>query len=156
MRIAGLAVNMVTPKRPALRLCILDDDGGNAAVSHAEEISADDVDIVEQLFAVARGVESRLKGLSVDRVIVRRADVPTVASKKDAPRIRLLTEGAAAGASRAVVAETRLARGVELARWYGQAKNDLDAAAVALVASGGMHSKYADAAAAALAGFQAP
>jgi hypothetical protein len=156
MRIAGIAVNMVTPKRPALRLCILDDSGGSAAVSHAEEISADDVDIVEQLFGVARGVESRLKSLGVDRVIVRRADVPTVASKKDAPRIRLLTEGAAVGAARAAVVETRLALGVELARWYGQAKNDLEAAAASLVAGGGMHSKYAEAAAAALAGFQAP
>jgi hypothetical protein len=134
VRIAGIAVNMVTPKRPALRLCILDDGGGNAVVSHAEEISADDVDIIEQLFAVARGVES----------------------KKDAPRIRLLTEGAAVGASRAAVVDTRLAMGVELAHWYGQTKNDLDAAAASLVASRGMHSKYAEAAAAALAGFKAP
>jgi hypothetical protein len=156
VRIAGIAVNMVTPKRPALRLCILDDVGGNAAVTHTEEISADDVDIVEQLFAVARGVESRLKSLSVDRVIVRRADVPTVASKKDAPRIRLLTEGAAVGASRAAVVDTRLGMGVELAHWYGQAKNQLDASAASLVAAAGMHSKYGEAAAAALAGFQAP
>lgn len=147
---------MVTPKRPALRLCIVDDGSGNATVTHAEEISSDDVDIVDQLFTVARGVESRVKSLSVDRVIVRRADVPTVASKKDAPRIRLLTEGAAVGASRAAVVDTRLAMGVELAHWYGQAKNDLDAAAVSLVAAAGMHSKYGEAAAAALAGFQAP
>src|SRR4051812_46432798 len=120
MRIAGIAVSMVTPKRPAVRVCILDDAVGKAAVSHAEEIPADDVDIVDQLFAVARGVESRLKSLSIDRVVVRRADVPTVASRKDAPRIRLLTEGAAAGASRAAVVDTRLAMGVELAHWYGQ------------------------------------
>jgi hypothetical protein len=156
VRIVGIAVNMVTPKRPALRLCILDDAAGNPAVTHAEEISADDVDVVEQLFTVARGVESRLKGLDVDRVIVRRADVPTVASKKDAPRIRLLTEGAAVGASRAAIPDTRLAMGVELAHWYGQAKNDLDAAAVARVAAAGKHSKYGEAAAAALAGFRAP
>ena len=45
----------------------------------------------------------------------RRADVPTVASKKDAPRIRLLTEGAAVGAARAAIQDTRLAMGVELA-----------------------------------------
>src|SRR4051812_19708670 len=124
MRIAGIAVSMPTPKRPALRFCILDDAGGAAAVSHAEEISADDVDIVEQLFAVARGVESRLKSLGVDRVIVRRADVPTVASKKDAPRIRLLTEGSAVGASRAAIVDTRLAMGVDLARWYGKSKSE--------------------------------
>jgi hypothetical protein len=147
---------MVTPKRPALRLCILDDSGTNTAITHAEEISADDIDIVEQLFTFARGVESRLKSLSVDRVIIRRADVPTVASKKDAPRVRLLTEGAAVGASRAAVVDTRLAMGVELAHWYGQPKNHLDAAAVTLVAGAGMHSKYSEAAAAALAGFKTP
>jgi hypothetical protein len=136
-------------------LCVLDDGGGDPIVSHVEEIAADDIDIVEQLFAVARGVESRLKGLNVDRVIVRRADVPTVASKKDAPRIRLLTEGAAVGASRAAVVDTRLAMGVDLAHWCGQAKSDVDAAAAALVARGSKHAKYAEAAAAALAGFQA-
>jgi hypothetical protein len=156
VRIAGIAVNMVTPKRPALRLCVLEDVGGQAAITHAEEISADDVDVVEQLFTVARGVESRLKSLNVDRVVVRRADVPTVASKKDAPRIRLLTEGAAVGASRAAVVDTRLAMGVELAHWCGEAKNKLDAAAASLVAAAGKHSKYGEAAAAALAGFQAP
>jgi len=147
MRVAGIAIEMVTSKRPTLRLCVLDDGGGNPAVTHAEEISADDVDVVEQLFAVARGVESRLKGLSVDRVIVRRADVP---------RIRLLTEGAAVGAARAAIQDTRLAMGVELAHWYGQAKNDLVNAAAGLVATAGKHAKYGEAASAALAGFQAP
>ena len=156
MRIAGIAVKMVTTKRPTLHLCVLDDGSGSPAVSHAEEISADDVDIVEQLLTVARGVESRLKSLNVDRVIARRADVPAVASKKDAPRIRLLTEGAAVAAARAAVVDVRLAMGVDLARWYGQAKDDLDAAAGSLVASANTHSRHTEAAAAALAGFQAP
>lgn len=147
---------MVKSKRSALRLCVLDDGAGSLALSDAEEISADDVEIVAQLFTVARGVESRLKGLNVDRVIVRRADVPTVASKKDAPRIRLLTEGAAVGAARAAIQDTRLAMGVDLAHWHGQKKNDLDAAGAALVAAAGKHAKYSEAAAAALAGFSAP
>lgn len=156
MRVAGIAIEMVKPKRSALRLCVLDDGAGSPTITDAEEIAADDVDIVEQLFAVARGVESRLKGFSVDRVIVRRADVPTVASKKDAPRVRLLTEGAAASAARAAIPDTRLAMGAELAHWCGQAKSDLDAAAVALATTAGKHSKYGEAVAAALAGFQAP
>ena len=114
------------------------------------------VDVVHQLFDVARGVESRLKGLSVDRVIVRRADVPTVASKKDAPRIRLLTEGAAVGAARAAIEDTHLAMGVELAHWYGRPKLELVTSAAGLVAAAGKHAKYGEAAAAALAGFHAP
>ena len=156
MRVAGIAVKMVTPKRSALRICVLEDGGGTPSLSHAEEISADDVELVEQLFTVARGVESRLKGLGVDRVVVRRADIPLVGNKKDAPRIRLLTEGAAAGAARAATQDTRLAMGVELAHWYGQAKGDLDDDAAGLVAAAGKHGKYAEAAAAALAGFKAP
>ncbi len=46
--------------------------------------------------------------------------------------------------------------GVELAHWYGQAKNDLVNAAAGLVATAGKHAKYGEAASAALAGFQAP
>lgn len=156
MRVAGIAVEMVKPKRSALRICVVEDGGGTPTLSHAEEISADDVELVEQLFTVARGVESRLKGLSVDRVVVRRADIPMVGNKKDAPRIRLLTEGAASGAARAAIQDTRLAMGVELAHWYGQSKSDLDNAGAGLVAAAGEHGKYGEAAAAALAGFQAP
>lgn len=146
---------MVKPKRPALRLCVL--EGGNSPiVGHCEEISADDVDVAEQLFGFARGVESRVKSLNVDRVIVRRADIPMVSSKKDAPRIRLLAEGAAVGGARSAIKDTRLAMGVELAQWYGQSKSDLDHDAAALVAAAGEHGKYGEAAAAALAGLRAP
>jgi hypothetical protein len=154
--VAGIAVQMVKPKRSALRICVLDDSSGTPTVSNAEEISADDVEIAEQLLAVARGVESRLKGLDVDRVVVRRADVPTVASKKDAPRIRLMTEGAAAAAARAAIQDTRVAMGAEAAHWYGQLKGDLDDAGAALVAGAGEHAKFSEAAAAALAGLRAP
>lgn len=147
---------MVKSKRSTLRICVLDDSSGTPTIADAEEISADDVEVVEQLLAVARGVESRLKGLAVDRVVVRRADVPTVASKKDAPRIRLLTEGAAAAAARAAVQDTRLAMGAEAAHWYGRSKSDLDKAGAALVVKAGKHAKFGEAAAAALAGFQAP
>lgn len=159
MRVAGISVSMVTPKRPALRLVVVDDGsggGGAATVERVEEVSADDVDIVEQLLNVARAVESRVRGLNVDRVVVRRADVPTQASKKDAPRLRLLTEGAAAAAARSFVVDTRLGMGKELAQWYGSPKADLDAAGAALVTNAGEHSKYGEAAAAALAGLSAP
>lgn len=156
MRVAGIAVSMATPKRPVLRIVVVDGSSGSAAVERVEEISADDVNIVEQLFNFARAVESRIRGLKVDRVIVRRADVPTHASKKDAPRLRLLTEGAATGAARSFVVDTRLAMGKELGQWYGNPKADLDAAGTALVAAAGEPSKYGEAAAAALAGLGAP
>jgi hypothetical protein len=147
---------MVSPKRPYLRLVVLDDKTGSTAIEVAEEISADDVDTVEQLFAFARGVESRLRGLQVDRAIVRRADFPTTATKRDAPRLRLLTEGAATSAARAAVVDTRLGMGKELAHWYGKPKASLDSAGAALVSAANQHSKYAEAAAAALAGLSAP
>lgn len=156
MRVAGIAVSMVTPKRPALRLVVVDDSGRSPAIERVEEISADDVDIVEQLFKVARAVESRVKGLKVDRVVVRRADVPTQASKKDGPRRRLLTEGAATGASRSIAVDTRLAMGKEIAQWYGHPKAKLDDDGAALTTAAGEHSKYGEAAAAALGGLNAP
>lgn len=151
MRVAGLAVNVTTPKRPTIRLVVVDDNGGVPAIKNAEEIPSANVDTVQQLFHAGRSVESRLKGLKVDRVVIRQAD-PMYASRKDGPRRRLEVEGAAAAAARAVVVDTRLAVGKELGSWYSGSKADVDAAGAALVKAENQHSKYGEATAAALAG----
>lgn len=152
MRVAGLAVNIPTRGRPVVRLVVLDDGSGTAETKAAEEIPTGDVQIAEQLFQIARSVESRLKGLSVDRVIVRRADVPTRASKKEGPRLRLLMEGAVVSAARSVVTDTRLGMGKDVAHWRGSLKDDLDDEAKQLMTSAGKQAKFAEAAGAALAG----
>jgi hypothetical protein len=69
------------------------------------------------------------------------------------PRRRLEVEGAAAAAARAVVVETHLAPGKELGEWCGTSKADVDAEGSALVNAAKEHGKYAEAAAAAFAGF---
>jgi hypothetical protein len=156
VRAAGLAVNIPTRGRPIVRLVVLDDTSGSIETMAAEEIPTQDVDIAEQLFQVARSVESRVRGLNVARVIVRRADVPTRASKKEGPRLRLLIEGAVVSASRGVVTDTRLGMGKDVAHWHGSLKDDLDDEAKRLMTSAGKHAKFAEAAGAALAGLALP
>ena len=146
---------MASPKRPTIRLVLLDDGGGHAAIVKVEEIPSDNVDTVEQLFHAGRAVESRLKGLNVDRVVIRQADAMH-ASRAAGPRRRLELEGAAAAAARAVVVDTRLAAGKQLGDWHGTSKADVDAAGAALVRAANEHAKYTEAAAAALAGLVAP
>jgi hypothetical protein len=151
MRVAGVAVNLTTPKRPSIRLVVVDNGSGSPTIENVEEITSDNVDVVEQLFHVARAVESRLRGLKVDRVVIRQADA-MFASRKEGPRRRLEIEGAAAAAARSAVVETRLAAGKELGIWSGTSKAEVDAAGERLVAAASEHSKYKEAAAAALAG----
>jgi hypothetical protein len=151
MRVAGIAANLTSAKRPTIRVVVVDDSSGSAAVERVEEIPSDNVDTVDQLFHAGRAIESRLKGLSVDRVVIRQADA-MYASRKDGPRRRLEIEGAAAAAARAVVVETHLAAGKELGEWCGTSKADVDAAGSALVTAANEHAKYAEAAAAAFAG----
>jgi hypothetical protein len=151
MRVAGIAVHLASPKRPTIRLVVIDDSSGSAVIQKAEEIPADNVDTVEQLFHAARAVESRIKGLGVDRVVVRQADA-MYASRKEGPRLRLLIEGAAAAAARAVVVDTHLAAGKDLGTWCGKAKADVDADGATLVSNANQHPKYGEATAAALGG----
>lgn len=153
---AGVAVNIPTRGRPVVHVVVLDNSSGATEVAAAEEISTEDVEIAEQLFQVARSVESRLRGLRVDRVVVRRADVPMRASKKEGPRLRLLIEGAVVGAARGVVIDTRLGMGKEVAHWRGSLKDDLDDEARNLLTTVKRQAKFAEAASAALAGLALP
>lgn len=152
MRVAGIAVNLPTPKRPAIRLVVVDEAGGSRALVSAEEITSEKHDTVEQVFHASRTVESRLRGLNADRVVIRQADA-MYGSRKEGPRRRLEIEGALAAAARTVVVDTRLATGKDLGTWRGTSKAEADSAGAAVVGAAGEHSKYAEAAAAAVAGF---
>lgn len=156
MRVAGLAVSIPTRGRPVVRLVVLDNASGSADIAAAEEIPAADAEIAEQLYQVGRSVESRLRGLNVGRVIVRRADVPATPSKKDGPRLRLLIEGSVVSAARNIVTDTRLGMGKDVAHWRGKLKDDLDQEAGQLMTSAGRQGKFAEAAGAALAGLVLP
>ena len=156
MRVAGIAVKVLTRNRPAVRLVVISDDSGAPVVEATEEFTSDDTDLPTQLSVIAKTVESRLKGLGADRVMVRRADMATVANKKPGPQLRLLAEGAATGSARSIVPDTRIGSGKDVGGWAGSDKASADAAAEALLAAGGRNKKYVEAASAALAGLALP
>lgn len=156
VRTAGIAVELASPKRPSVRLVVLDDASGAPVVEETEDIPSAAVDIVEQLSHAGKTVESRLQGLKVDRVVVRRADFSKKSRNTEGPRIRLLVEGAATAAARNVIIDTRLATGKDIADDCSMKKDELDEEAKQLISSAGKHKKYCEAAAAALAGLRTP
>jgi hypothetical protein len=126
------------------------------SVETTEEFTSDDVDLPTQLHDIARTVGSRLEGLDVDRVILRRADTPAVASKKEGPQLRLLAEGAAASAARATVVDTRIGSGKDVGAWAGSDKATADAQAAQVLIAEGVDDRYCEAASAAIAGLSLP
>src|SRR4051794_21739652 len=128
MRVAGIAVKILSRNRPGVRLVVVADGSGAPSVEATEEFTSDDTDLPTQLSVIAKTVESRLKGLSPDRVIVRRADIPKVPSKKPGPQLRLLAEGAAVSAARGIVVDTRIGPGKDIGSWAGSDKATADAA----------------------------
>ena len=156
MRVAGIAVKMLSDRRPAVRLVVLSDAASPAVVEASEEYTSDDVDVPTQLHEIAKAVGSRLQGHVVDRVIVRRADVPKRANNNEGPRRRLLAEGAATSAARAKVVDTRIGTGKDIGAWYGTSKNLVDDDAARLAKASSMNSKFVEATAAALAGLALP
>jgi hypothetical protein len=153
MRIAGIAVSIATSKRPAVRIVVVDNSSGTPTFERAEEIPSNETATVNQLFHINRAVESRIKSLNVDRVIIRQAD-PMHSSRRDGVRRRLEVEGVIAAAARTVVEDTRMAvGGKELGTWAKTSKADVDANGEAFIKGAGEKTTYSEAAAAALVGF---
>lgn len=151
MRVAGIAVKMGVGRRPSARLAVVVDVAG-AAVDVVDEFTSDDAELSTQLHDLAEAVGSRLTGLAVDRVVLRRADQSPVPRSSEGPRVRLLAEGAIVSAARAVVVDTRVATGQDAGRWYGSNKAGVDADARQLLVSQALDEKYGEAVGAALAG----
>lgn len=152
MRVAGIAVEMPTPKRPTTRIVVVEDAAGATSVTAFETFPSRSVPVATQLHEAAEAVRSRLTGLAIDRVVVRRADRPPKASNMDGPRLRLLTEGAVTSAARSVVVETRIGTGKETGAWFGSSKQNLDQAARGFLGSADVDLRFSEAAGAALAG----
>jgi len=129
----------------------LDDAEGEPLIVASEPFPSRDTDIATQLHDVAEAVRSRLEGLVVERVVVRRADRPARANNNEGPRLRLLVEGAITSAARSVVVETNIGTGKDIGAWYGSNKSGVNAAASLLLQSQGLDVGYAEATAAALA-----
>ena len=152
MRVAGIAVDVPTPGRPAGRLVVATDAGGSPAIEVVSDFPADDAEMPVLLHDTAEALRSRLEGLRVDRVVVRRADRPPRASNADGPKFRLLMEGALTSAARSVVVDTRLGTGKDTGTWFGSNKAGVDAAANSLLQAVSLHDRYLEATSAALAG----
>src|SRR5438128_2146891 len=140
MRAVGIAVS-IRSARPICYLAVLTNATGVPAIEDAVEIPGDAADTATQLHDMAEAVRSRLTGLTTDRVVIRRADHTPIASNRDGPRIRLLTEGAVLSAARGVVVDTRIGTGKHTGAWYGSNKAGVDAAAEALLAADGRAAK---------------
>lgn len=153
MKVAGIAVEP-NQQRPIVRLMVVSGSPATPAYETAEQFTSEDVSIPEQVHYVAEAIRSRLKGLNVERVVVRRADFFSINSNQDGPRRRLLVEGAVLAAATAVVPDTVLGTGKELALRYGELKATHEAAAKAFAIGAGERADYTEAAAAALAGLR--
>jgi hypothetical protein len=151
MRVAGIAVDIPSSGRPAARLVVASDATGAPAVELVGDFTGDDVALPVQLHDAAEALRSRLEGLAVDRVVLRRADRPPRATNAEGPKLRLLMEGALTSAARSVVVDTRLGTGRDTGTWFGAGKAGVDAAAEALLQAWSLHARYRDAASAALA-----
>lgn len=151
MRVVGIAVE-ATRQRPTARLAVVDDASGEPVIEATVDLPGDDVDAPTLLHDAAEALRSRLAALSVDRVVIRRADFHRSAGKSDGPKFRLLMEGALASASKSEVPDSRIGTGQETAEWAGSSKQELESEAAALVSASGKHTRFADAVAAALSG----
>lgn len=158
MRALGLAIDLPSPNRPALRAVVLEDSLGPSDVPGLGDISVvDTFDVTTiqesrptQLMDLAEAVSGRIRTLAPDVVVVRRADQPPRPSNAEGPRIRLLATGAVTAAARMLVVKTSLRTGKECGGAYGGKKSDVETDAGTLVTG-----TFVPAASAALAGLVA-
>lgn len=158
MKTLGIAVAMMA--RPILRLVLLEslvplegsgtdlDELSDVTVQTEFEIPLEDRELAAQLGEAAKNVRGRVRSLGPDSIVVRRADVSSHPSNREAPRTRLLIEGAVVAAAYAEVLATDLLSGKECGTTFGTNKASLDTLAGNVVST----KKYKEAAAAALAG----
>ena len=138
---------MEIARRPSAAVVVLEGSFGDPYVVEIFHLTTTGNDTAQQAHDMATNLRNRLRGLQVDRVIVRKADRPPRPSNKEGPRLRLIIEGALIGAAKDEVDHSEIINGRDAAGRTGLSKNDLDAAGREL--SG----EESQAAAAALAAF---
>jgi hypothetical protein len=155
MRALGIAVEM-KPKDLRLRAVLVDDANGQPAVETSFERSGLGADLASSLRDTAKAMATKVKTLAPDAVVIRRADNSPRASRLDAPKIRLLMEGAVTAAVCAECASTFVVTGAELAAWTSLDKKVLDAQGKALATTAGLAQGFTEAAATASAALSHP
>ena len=112
---------------------VLDGSRSAPVVVETFELTTQEADVVEQAHDLATNLGNRVQGLQPDAAMIQRADFFRMASNRDGPKFRLITEGALAHAVRARVPRTNILEGSEVAARGGKSKADLEAEALALV-----------------------
>jgi hypothetical protein len=144
----GVAVRIPSKGRPAADVVVVEGTWGAPVLVTTFKLTSTHDDLPTLLQDLSAGLASRLSGLSVDRVVVRRADKPTRPSNYEGPRTRLLAEGAITASAKAAIDDVILADGKTLGgRCPARSKADLETEASKVLAG-----EPVDAAAAALSG----
>lgn len=134
MKALGLAIDIPSKKRPALRAVLLEDaleatarptlDSISLVASFSVPTHVDD--LASLLAELGKAATGRIQSLAPDIVVVRRADRPTRASNVEGRNIRLLATGAVTASARLSVENTHVRTGKECGAAYGSDKLSLD------------------------------
>lgn len=144
----GIAVHIPSKGRPAADVVVLEGMWATPVHVTTFKLTSTHDDLPTVLHDLAAGLSSRLSGLNVDRVVIRRADKPTRPSNYEGPRTRLLAEGAIAACAKTAIEHVVLADGKTLGgQCPAGTKGDLEAEATVRLPG-----EPLDAAAAALCG----
>ena len=156
VRVIGLAVAMQGDSKATAFGVVVDDRSGSPAVTDRFEITNDDGDLPTRLYDMAEAIRTRVDSLEPDAVAIRRADFPPTGSRQEAPKVRLLVEGALASGARSRCKSTYLGTGRDIGTWCGADKSSVEADAQALVKATGIAQKFAPATTAALGALAHP
>lgn len=135
---------------------VLDDSSGSPVVESNFEITNDEADLSTRLYDMAENIRTKVDTLEPERVAIRRADFPPAGNRREAPKVRLLVEGALTSAARSKCVETYLGTGRDFGTWCSSDKDAVEADAKALASSAGLAQKFATAISAGLGALAHP
>jgi hypothetical protein len=146
MSVIGICV-VYKSGRPTVECVVADGTTDSPELIAGFDLKTDADKVPAQLRALAKALNSKLSGLPVGAAVIRNADVPRTASRKAAPRHRLLIEGALAlTCENHTVDSVHLRTGKEIGEALGVGKDD------SLKRGKQLDSSRIDAAAAAISG----
>jgi hypothetical protein len=147
MVVLGLTTRFVTAGKPTLSCVVLEGSRETPKYTTGYELKTSASEIITQIEDLCRKLSNELSGLNPDSVVIRVADTPPAASRKNGPRHRLMIEGALAYVCREhKVAQVAYRRGKECGEALGVSKS------VAMLLGQDVDPKFSEAAAAALSG----
>lgn len=150
----GIAVAISSNGRPAAKLVLLSGTSSSSTVGAAESISGPDLALASQIAEMSQAIKSRVLALEPDRVVVRRADRAQRPTNLEAPRTRLLVEGAITVVCYEVNSETTLDTGKGLGRAAGLDKTVVDKSALEMLIAESHAQAFGPACAAAIMGLK--